>query len=123
MILVDTSVWIHHLRTGEPALAEALEDGQVLLHPFVLGEIACGQLNNRAEILGLLDDLPKAPTVSDVEARDFIESHRLMGIGIGYIDVHLLASAVIAGNARLWSRDRRLTEAAAGIGLETGKPG
>lgn len=118
MILVDTSVWIDHLRRGTPALAAALEDGQVLMHPFVLGELACGNLRNHNEVLRLLGDLPAAPTVTDAEARAFIERRALMGRGIGYIDVHLLASTVLAAPARLWTRDRRLRSVAANFGLD-----
>ncbi len=112
MILVDTSVWIDHLRSGEPALVIALEGGQVLMHPFVLGELACGNLKNRGEVLRLLGVLPAAPTATEPEVLDFIERRALMGRGIGYIDVHMLASTVLAGDARLWTRDQRLAAAA-----------
>ena len=117
MILVDTTVWIDHLRSAEPALAEALEGGRVLIHPFVLGELACGNLENRSEVLRLLGDLPAAPTATDSEALEFIERHSLSGRGIGYIDVHLLASTALDGAARLWTRDRRLSAAAAELEL------
>ena len=117
MILVDTSVWIDHLRSGDPALSEALEGGRVLMHPFVLGELACGNLKNRSEVLRLLGDLPAAPTATDPEALGLIERRALMGRGIGYIDVHLLASAALDGVARLWTRDRRLSAAAAELEL------
>ncbi len=117
MILVDTSVWIDHLRSGEPALATALEGGRVLMHPFVLGELACGNLKNRSEVLRLLGDLPTAPTATDPEALGLIERRALMGRGIGYIDVHLLASTALEGVARLWTRDRRLAETAAELEL------
>ncbi len=117
MILVDTSVWIDHLRSGEPALATALEGGRVLMHPFVLGELACGNLKNRSEVLWLLRDLPAAPTATDPEALVLIERRALMGRGIGYIDVHLLASTALEGVARLWTRDRRLAETAAELEL------
>lgn len=117
MILVDTSVWIDHLRSGEPALATALEGGQVLMHPFVLGELACGNLKNRREVLRLLGDLPASPTATEPEVLDFIERRALMGRGIGYIDVHVLASTILAGDARLWTRDRRLAAAAGELEL------
>lgn len=117
MILVDTSVWIDHLRSGEPGLSEALEGGQVLMHPFVLGELACGNLKNRREVLRLLGDLPAAPTASEREALGFIERRALMGRGIGYLDVHLLAATALYGDARLWTRDRRLATAAAELEL------
>lgn len=108
MILVDTSVWTDHLRKSEPVLIAALEAGRVLMHPFVVGELACGNLNNRGELLSLLRDLPPAPVATDVEALGFIDRHELMGRGIGYLDVHLLASVALAGPARLWTRDKRL---------------
>ena len=113
MILVDTSVWIDHLRSGEPALVEALEGGRVLIHPFVLGELACGNLEKRDEVLRLLGGLPAAPTATDPEVLGLIERRALMGRGIGYIDVRLLASTALAGDARMWTRDGRLVAAAA----------
>jgi len=117
MILVDTSVWVDHLRDGTPALAAALEQGRVLTHPFVLGELACGNLKNRGEVLQLLGELPAAPMATDPEALDFIERRALMGRGIGYVDVHLLASVALAGTAQLWTRDKRLTAVAADLEL------
>ena len=117
MILVDTSVWVDHLRTGAPSLSAALEQGRVLTHPFVIGELACGNLKNRREVLRLLSDMPVAPVASDSEALDFVERRALMGRGLGYIDVHLLASAVLAGTARLWTRDKQLAVAAADLKL------
>ncbi|MBA4159458.1 MAG: type II toxin-antitoxin system VapC family toxin [Gemmatimonadetes bacterium] len=113
MILVDTGVWIDHLRAGDPVLAVALDGGRVLMHPFVMGELACGNLHNRREVLELLGALPPAPIATNAETLGFIEQRTLMGRGIGYIDVHLLASVSIAGTAQLWSRDRRLAAAAA----------
>ena len=121
MILVDTSVWVDHLRAGTPALAAALEQGGVLMHPFVLGELACGNLKNRGEVLRLLGALPGAPMATDREARDFIERRALMGRGIGYIDIHLLASVALAGTARLWTRDKRLASVAADLELAYGE--
>jgi len=117
MILVDTSVWLDHLREGAPALAAALERGRVLTHPFVLGELACGNLKNRGELLQLLGELPAAPIATDAEALDFIERRALTGRGIGYIDVHLLASVALAGSARLWTRDKRLATVAENLEL------
>jgi predicted nucleic acid-binding protein len=117
VILVDTSVWVDHLRSGEPALATALEGGRVLMHPFVLGELACGNLENRGEVLRLLGDLPATPTATNPEVLSFIERRALMGRGIGYVDVHLLASAVLAGVAWFWTRDRRLATVAAELEL------
>lgn len=117
MILVDTSVWIDHLRSGEPGLVMALEGGRVLMHPFVLGELACGNLENREEVLKLLRDLPAAPTATDPEVLGLIERRALMGRGIGYIDVHLLASAALSDVGRLWTRDRRLAATATELEL------
>ncbi len=117
MILVDTSVWVDHLRDGTPALVAALEQSQVLMHPFILGELACGNLKNRSEVLQLLEELPGAPVATDAEALDFIERRALMGRGIGYIDVHLLAAVALAGTARLWTRDKRLAAVAADLKL------
>lgn len=117
MILVDSSVWVDHLRLGEPELADLLEAGRVLMHPFVLGDLACGNLRDRAETLGLLGQLPSIEVASDEEVRYFIEQRALAGRGIGYIDAHLLAAAALAAGARLWTRDRRLEGVARGLGL------
>lgn len=116
-ILADTSVWVDHLRSGNAALEAALENGDVITHPFVIGELACGNLRDRRELLGLLDALPSAPVATSAEALGFIERHRLMGRGIGYVDVHLLASALLAGDARLWTLDRRLAAIASALKL------
>ena len=117
MILVDTSVWIDHLRSGDKALDQALTEGDVLMHPFVLGELACGNIRNRGEILDLLRQLPSAREATDEEAHTFIDRRRLMGRGIGYIDVHLLAAAALTPSARLWTRDRRLARIASELGV------
>lgn len=116
MILADTSVWIEHLRRGLPAFAAELEAGTILMHPFVLGELACGHLRRRHEILKLCSDLPKTPMASDGEALQFIEARMLMGRGIGYIDVHLLAATALA-SAQLWTLDKRLDDASSELGL------
>ena len=121
MILVDTSVWIEHLRKGLPRLAGILERGLVLMHPFVLGEVACGNLKKRAQVLQLMGELPTLPAVSDKEALHFIERRALMGRGIGYIDVHLLAATALAGTARLWTLDQRLAALAAELDLAVTK--
>lgn len=112
MILVDTSVWIDHLRANEPALAKLLRQNQVFSHPFVRGELALGNLQQRSIILTAMDNLPQAPLVFDNEVNFFIENHKLFGLGIGYIDVHLLASTKMMGNSQLWTRDKRLLLAA-----------
>lgn len=108
MILVDTSVWVDHLRRGDPQVAVLLEGASVLMHPFVVGEIACGSLNDRPLILELLQDLPMAVVASTDEILHFIEVHSLHGKGIGYVDVHLLASVALSDGAQLWTRDKRL---------------
>jgi predicted nucleic acid-binding protein len=108
MILVDTSVWIDHLRTGDERLIDLLDSSQVLAHPFVIGELACGNLQNRDEVIRLLNDLPQAPVASHEEVMYFIESNKLMGQGVGYIDTHLLASTTLADKALIWTRDQRL---------------
>lgn len=108
MILADTSVWIEHLRRGEPLLRVALEEERVLVHPFVIGELACGNLRERESILDSLGRLPLAPIATDDEVHELVRRRALMGRGIGWIDVHLLASAAMAAPARLWTHDRRL---------------
>ncbi len=117
MILVDTSVWIDHLRGVDGNLTELLNRGQVLMHPFVLGELACGNLANRVEVLRLLKALPRSAVASEDEALVFIEKRALMGKGLGYIDVHLLAAVALEGSARLWTRDKRLRAVADGLSL------
>lgn len=118
MILVDTSVWIEHFRHTQPRLVVALEQEEVLVHPFVKGELACGNLRNSHEILHHLGHLPQAPSATDDEALSFIESRSLSGHGIGYLDVHLLASTSIHGTARLWTLDKRLAQLAGRLGLQ-----
>lgn len=120
MILVDTSVWIDHLRQGDAELADALQQGRVAIHPFVVGELACGNLRARAEVLGLLQALPSLPVATSNEVLFFIDAHALMGRGIGYVDVHLLAAARLAG-AQFWTRDKRLHGAAADLRLAHGQ--
>jgi len=113
LILVDTSVWVDHLRSGVPRLAELLQEGAVLIHPFVIGELACGNLRNRRQVLDLLHGLPAAKVASNSEVLVMIEQHQLMGCGIGYVDAHLLAAARLAG-CPLWTQDRRLAAIAVG---------
>ncbi len=117
MILVDTSVWVDYLRAGEPRLSSALNAGSVCVHPFVLGELACGNLRNRRSVMSLLGELPSVPVATETEALGFIENRALVGRGIGYIDVHLLASAALSATARLWTGDRRLAAVAAELNL------
>jgi predicted nucleic acid-binding protein len=116
VILVDTSVWVDHLRRGDPLLAARLEDAEVLGHPFVVGEIACGSLADRSTVLDLLQDLPQAPVADAREVLGFIGRHRLHGKGLGYVDVHLLAAVALSPGAQLWTRDKRLRAAAHDLG-------
>jgi predicted nucleic acid-binding protein len=116
LILVDTSVWVDHLRRGEAQLADLLEGAAVLVHPFVIGEIACGNLADRELVLQLLQDLPSATVAEPDEVLGFIESRDLHGKGIGYVDVHLLASVALMPGAVLWTRDKRLNGEAQALG-------
>ncbi|HXH92020.1 MAG TPA: type II toxin-antitoxin system VapC family toxin [Thermoanaerobaculia bacterium] len=118
MIIVDTSVWIDHLHKAVPLLGDTLENGDVATHPFVIGEIACGEIARRQEVLTLLSTLPSAVVATDEEALHFIEHYRLMGKGIGYIDAHLLASAMLTNGATLWTRDKRLNAIATKLQIE-----
>jgi len=123
LILVDTSVWVDHLRRGEPQLAELLDGSGVVMHPFVVGEIACGNLADRPLILELLQALPTVVVADNDEALGFIERHGLYGKGIGFVDVHLLASVALTAGASLWTRDRRLHSVADELGLAIQDPG
>ena len=116
MILVDTSVWVDHLRRGRPDLDSHLLADSILCHPFVVGELACGNLKNRGEILLRLRRLPQAPVAHDDEVLKLIEGRRLMGRGISWIDAHLLSSALMAG-AELWTFDRCLAAVARSLGV------
>lgn len=117
MLLADTSVWVDHFRRSNEHVVAALEDEVVLMHPFVVGELACGTLRNRRELLALLARLPFAPSATHDEAMAFLDHHKLMSSGLGWVDVHLIASTALAGTARLWTRDRRLAAAAARLKL------
>jgi len=117
MILVDTSIWIEHLRQRDERLSKLLSQGQVLAHPFVTGELALRSLQNRAKILEALQDLPQAPVATDGEVMSFIQQNALYGLGIGYIDAHLLAAVRLAPGAALWTRDKRLLAAGTSLGL------
>lgn len=115
MILVDTSVWVVHFRSGDAQLVDLLERNAVVMHPFVVGEIACGSLADRALTLELLQHLPMAAIADYNEVLGYIERHSLHGKGIGYVDAHLLASAAIGGT-NLWTRDKRLRAVARELG-------
>lgn len=117
MVLVDTSVWVSHLRDGNEELAELLDAGEVLCHPMIVGELACGHLKDRSVILSCLKSLPMGSEAGHDEVLSFIELRRLMGSGIGYIDVHLLLSALLS-DARIWTLDRNLAHVAASLGIQ-----
>ena len=122
MILIDTSVWIDHLRSGDRALAQLLNKGQVLTHPFVVGELALGNLRQRQLIRDTLGDLPRASVASDEEVLRFIGEGSLFESGIGYVDAHLLAATRLSADATLWTRDKRLLFAAERLNLAAKPP-
>jgi predicted nucleic acid-binding protein len=114
MILTDTSVWISHFRRSQPYLQQALVDCKVLMHPFVLGEVACGNLRSRSQTLHMLARLPSPVSASNDEVLALLEQQRFFGRGLGWVDVHLLASALLSG-CRLWTLDSPLRDAAAAL--------
>ncbi|MCL5771973.1 MAG: PIN domain-containing protein [Actinobacteria bacterium] len=116
MVLVDTSIWVAHLRDGNVGLEKLLNNGHVLSHRFIIGELACGNLKNRVEILSLLCTLPMAIHAEHEEVMNFIECNLLMGKGLGYIDMHLLASALLT-KVSLWTLDKKLNEVSLALGL------
>jgi predicted nucleic acid-binding protein len=117
MILVDTSVWIDHLRRADARLADLLKRGRVFCHPYVIGELALGNLRRRDDVLSALTAMPQAGVASHEEAMQFIEKNSLSGCGIGYLDAHLLAATRLSPGAMLWTRDRRLLAAAVRLKL------
>ncbi len=117
MILVDTSVWVNHLRNNDEHLKKILMDGDVVCHTHIIGELAYGNISNRKEIISLLQSLPLIPQVEFDEYLYFIEINHLYGKGIGYVDIHLLASAKLA-QAKLWTVDKRLNTAAAKFAID-----
>ena len=121
MVLVDTSVWIDHLRRGNKALAELLCEGLVLLHPFVIGELACGEMRKRDRVLGYLAELPTAEVAEHSEVFELLESKKLHGRGLGWIDLHLLASALIT-NCALWTLDKPLADAVRSLRIDPRNP-
>jgi predicted nucleic acid-binding protein len=116
MVLVDTSLWVAHLRQGHSGLESLLNAATVVCHPFIIGELACGNLKQRLHILSLLRSLPGAVEAKNEEVMDLIERHGLMGKGLGFIDMHLLASAMLT-NIPLWTLDRSLNQAASMVGI------
>jgi hypothetical protein len=117
MVLVDTSVWVSHLRDGSAELSSLLNDGGVFCHPFIAGELACGNLKDRSAILSLLQLLPMSIEAEHEEVLSFIENRRLMGKGIGYVDVHLLLSALLT-DSPLWTLDKKLAQVAANLNIK-----
>ena len=117
MILVDTSVWVDHLRSGKAALGRLLESGAVLGHSWVTGELCLGNLGRRSEVIRLLQGLPQAIVASDDEVLGFIDQERLSGAGIGYVDAQLLAATRLTPGASLWTGERRLTRGATRLGV------
>ena len=122
MILVDTSVWVDHLRATDKTLTVLLDAGQVLAHPFAIGELALGNLRQRDLVLGALQDLPQAAVATDSEVLHFIDQNALFGLGIGYVDAHLLAAVRLTAGGALWTRDQRLHDAALKLGLAMALP-
>lgn len=116
MVLVDTSIWVFHFREGSINLGKLLQNGEVSCHPFIIGELACGNLHKRSEILSLLQALPSALIIEHEEAMHFIEKNRLMGKGLGYIDIHLLASSVLT-QIPIWTLDKKLARVSAELGF------
>jgi predicted nucleic acid-binding protein len=116
-VLVDTSVWVDHLRQGNAKLSEQLDAGQVWIHPFVIGELACGSLSQRKKVLTLLSALPMVPVAGHDETLKFVDTHQLFSKGVGWIDMHLLVSARIM-QLPLWSLDKRVSAVARELGLE-----
>jgi len=117
MVLVDTSIWIDHLRGGDAKLARMLDEAKVLTHPFIIGEIALGNLRARGRILAAIDRLPKIDAASDAEILHFIAAHSLWGLGIGLVDAHLLASVLLTRGSALWTRDKKLLAVASRLGV------
>ena len=116
MVIVDTSVWVSHLRYGNAELVNLLNDNQVMCHPFIIGEIACGNIRNRAEILALLGSLPMSLQAKHEEVLEFIEHNKLMGLGLGYVDMHLSASAALSG-VPIWTLDVKLDKTNRKMGI------
>ena len=116
MVLVDTSVWVSHLRAAKPALKTLLLETEVACHPYIVGELACGNIKNRKEFLSLLQVLPMAPIVTQEEFLHFVDAHKLMGSGVGFVDIHLMASARLA-KIPLWTEDTKLKAAAGKLKL------
>jgi predicted nucleic acid-binding protein len=121
VILVDTSVWVQHFRDRDASLAELLERGAALTHPFVIGELALGNLRQRELVLRMLSRLPAATVATNAEVLGFIDRNTLFGRGVGYVDVHLLAAAKLTAGSQLWTLDKRLNDVAVELGMAAGR--
>ncbi len=119
MILVDTSIWVNFIRAGDSSLTSLLNDANVLIHPYVIGELAVGNLRDREHFLSELKKLTVTALASDAEVLEFIERHHLFGLGIGYVDCHLLASVMLTPGGSFWTRDKRLSAVARRLGVAT----
>jgi len=116
MVLVDTSIWVWHLRQGSPRLHDLLQLSEVACHPFIVGELACGNIQNRNEIISLMQSLPMVDVIEHEEFLHFIENRHLMGKGLGFVDVHLVASALLA-NIPLWTKDKKLQKVSSSLNV------
>ena len=119
MLLVDTSVWIDHLRKRDDDLARLLGGNRVLSHPLIVGELAMGNIQGREMVLSTLQDLPQAAVAEEKEVLHFVSAHKLFGLGLSYVDAHLLAAVQLTPGAFLWTRDKRLAKAAMDLSLAT----
>jgi predicted nucleic acid-binding protein len=117
MILADTTIWVDHFRRGDRKLVELLEQKEILLHPFIVAELALGSLKDRVSTLGFLDEQPTTKVASTAEVRGLVESRQLYARGIGLIDAHLIASALLTPNTSLWTRDERFRQVAQEINI------
>ena len=122
MILADTSIWIDHLRSGNKEMRKRLDHGQIVIHPFIIAELALGSLRDRSKTLALLDLLPQVRVAQLSEVRLTIEARRLYSLGIGLTDAHLIASVFINPSTLLWTKDKRLQKAAEGLGIHASLP-
>jgi predicted nucleic acid-binding protein len=122
VILVDTSVWVDHFRAGNPMLIELLDERTVLTHPFVIGELALGNLRQRELLMNAMSRQPRATVATDAEVLNFINRHVLFGRGVGYVDVHLLAAVRLTAGAVFWTYDKRLHDVAVQSGLAAARP-
>jgi predicted nucleic acid-binding protein len=117
MILVDTSIWIDHFRRGEPKLSQLLDRGDIVMHPFIIGELLLGNVPRISEMMDDLNTLPKSAVATVDEVMAFVSRRKLGGSGIGYVDAHLLAAAALTSETKIWTRDKRLLTVAQSLSL------